>query len=157
MGDNGIFAVEGRNFDSAQKAYDYIMNITAKTPRQFEAGNGKDYSTKYNGKNEPCAMIIGMAKNEVSLDKCIVMEAFVGLFNSSYNPNSTQSTLSFRNNDSGVMYGRIMTDGLGFSNDSGSIKYPASPASSSISPTPPDIEPIITGFALKSMKYYYNL
>ena len=158
VGGNGIFAVYGRDFDNAKAAYDFVKGITATNPRNFENTKNKGYSYRYDGKNEPCAMIIGMGNNQFLMDKNIVMEAFIGLFNDSYNANGDpKSTLSFRNNDSGVMYGRIMTDGLGFNNDGGSIKYPASPAASSITPTPPDIEPIISGFELKSMKYYYNL
>ena len=59
--------------------------------------------------------------------------------------------------DDGVIYGRIMTDGLGFSGDSGSIVNPASPGSSTMGGKKPDIEKVVTCFSLKSMIYYYNL
>lgn len=156
-GGNGILAVEGRNFDNKQKAYEFVTGITAGTARQFENSSNK-YSTRYNGQNEPCAMVLGMGHNKFSMDKNIIMEAFIGLFNDSYNDNgSPKSTLSFRNNDAGVQYGRIMTDGLGFSNDSGSILYPASPAASTLPGPNPDMEKVVTCFSLKSMIYYYQL
>lgn len=156
-GGNGILAVEGRNFNSKQAAYDFVKGITANTARQFENSNNK-YSTRYNGENEPCAMVLGMGRNKFSIDKNIIMEAFIGLFNDSYNDDgSPKSTLSFRNNDAGVLYGRIMTDGLGFSNDSGSILYPASPAASTLPAPNPDMEKVVTCFSLKSMIYYYGL
>ena len=154
-GGNGILAVEGRNFDTKQKAYDFVTGITAGTARQFENSSNK-YSTRYDGKNEPCAMVLGMGNNKFCIDKNIIMEAFIGLFNDSYG-DSPKSTLSFRNNDAGVLYGRIMTDGLGFSNDSGSILYPASPAASTLPAPNPDMEKVVTCFSLKSMIYYYGL
>ena len=155
-GGNGIFAVEGRN-KTPQEAYDFVKGITANTPRQFENTSNK-YSTRYDGKNEPCAMVLGMGNNNFSMDKNIIMEAFIGLFNDSYNDNGDpKSNVSFRNNDSGVLYGRIMTDGLGFSNDSGSILYPASPAASTLPGPNPDMEKVVTCFSLKSMIYYYQL
>ena len=154
-GGNGILAVEGRNFNSKADAYNFVKGITANTARQFE-NNSNNYSTRYDGKNEPCAMVLGMGHNKFCVDKNIIMEAFIGLFNDSYGDNP-KSYLSFRNNDAGVMYGRIMTDGLGFSNDSGSIKYPASPAASTLPAPNPDMEKVVTCFKLKSMIYYYGL
>ena len=157
-GANGILSVEGRNFDSAAAAYNYVKGITASTPRNFENTQNKGYSFRYNGVNEPCSMIIGMANNDLVFSKFILMESFIGLFNDSYNDDGTpKSNLSFGNNDSGTLYGRIMTDGLGFGGDQGSILYPASPAASSLPGPNPDMEKVVTNFALKSMVYYYNL
>ena len=158
VGGNGIMAVEKRNFSSATAAYDYVIetynkNLSGAT--NFENTSNK-YSTRYDGKNEPCAMIIGMGRNTLGFDKSIIMEAFIGMFNESYG-NTTKSKVGFRNGDSGVFYGRLMTDGLGFSGDSGSIVNPASPGSSTMGGKKPDIEKVVTCFALKSMIYYYNL
>ena len=101
-------------------------------------------------------MIVGMGKNTLGLDKNIIMEAFIGMFNDDYSK-GIQSTVGFRNGDNGVFYGRLMTDGLGFSGDSGSIVNPASPGSSTMGGKKPDIEKVVTCFSLKSMIYYYNL
>lgn len=158
VGDNGILAVESRKFSTAQNAYKFVIdtandsNITQ--PKQFENTTGK-YSTRYNGTNEPCAMVIGMGKNVFALDKNILMEAFIGLFNDSYGA-TAKSKFTFRNNDGGVFYGRVMTDGYDDS-DSGSMKNPASPGASSLpSPNPP-VKKVVTGFSLNSMKYYYGI
>ena len=159
-GGNGILSVEGRDKsgNNGKNAYDFVMGITANTPRDFENTASKGYSFRYDGKNEPCAMIIGMGHNNVKFNKQILMEAFIGLFNDSYNDDgSPKSVLSFGNGDKGTMYGRIMTDGLGFNNDQGSILYPASPAASSLPGPNPDMEKVVTAFSLKSMVYYYNL
>lgn len=156
---NGILAVEKRNFTDATAAYTFVeqqwnKNLSGAT--SFEASGSKGYSTRYDGKNEPCAMIVGMGKNTLGLDKNIILECFIGMFNESYG-SSVQSTVGFRNGDSGVFYGRLMTDGLGFSGDSGSIVNPASPGTSTMGGKKPDIEKVVTCFSLKSMVYYYNL
>lgn len=157
VGDNGIFAVEGRKKDTAKAAYDYVIstrNSSLNKPCDFEKGTS-GYSKYYNGKNEPCAMVIGMGKNTFALDKNIIMEAFIGLFNDSYG-STPQSKFTFRNNDGGVFYGRVMTDGYDDC-DSGSMKNPASPGSSALPAKDPPIKKLVTGFSLNSMKYYYNL
>lgn len=157
--DNGIFAVEGRKFSTAEDTYKFIVNeqLNNKKPQKpcdFE-NSGKGYSSRYDGKNEPCAMVIGMGNNVFALDKNIIMEAFIGLFNDSYG-STAKSKFTFRNNDGGVFYGRVMTDGYDDS-DSGSMKNPASPGASSLpSPNPP-IKKMVTGFSLNSMKYYYGI
>lgn len=160
VGGNGILAVEGRNKTGAEAAYNFVIddvigkNYSGATA--FENTASKGYSYRYDGKNEPCAMIVGMGKNTLGLDKNIIMEAFIGMFNDDYSK-GIQSTVGFRNGDNGVFYGRLMTDGLGFSGDSGSIVNPASPGSSTMGGKKPDIEKVVTCFSLKSMIYYYNL
>ena len=157
VGGNGILAVQGRNFDNAQEAYDYIhgvWNSNLDNVQKFENG-GKGYSKYYNGSNEPCAMVIGMGKNTFALDKNIIMEAFIGLFNESYG-STAQSHFTYRNNDKGAMYGRLMTDGYDDS-DTGSVKMPACPGSSNMDAPDPDMKKLVTCFSLKSMIYYYGI
>ena len=154
---NGILAVQSRSFTDAAATYNFVKTEWGKDhsqPKDFEKGS-KGYSTRYNGTNEPCAMVIGMGNNTFSLDKNILMEAFIGLFNDSYG-SSAKSHFTFRNNDGGVFYGRVMTDGYDDS-DSGSMVNPASPSASALpSPNPP-IKKVVTGFSLNSMKYYYGI
>ena len=154
---NGIFAVQGRSFTTAQATYDFIKDEWDKNldnPKKFENTSGK-YSTRYNGVNEPCAMVIGMGNNVFEIDKNVIMESFIGLFNDSYGT-TTKSTLSIRNNDKGVFYGRFMTDGYD-DKDAGKWNMPATPGSSALpSPNPP-IKKLVTGFSLNSMKYYYGI
>lgn len=156
VGGNGILSVKGRNFDDAKAAYDYIhgvWNSNLDNVQKFEDG-GKGYSKYYNGTNEPCAMVIGMGNNTFALDKNIIMEAFIGLFNESYG-SSSKSHFTYRNNDKGAMYGRLMTDGYDDS-DSGSVKMPACPGSSNMDEPDPDMKKLVTCFSLKSMVYYYG-
>ena len=164
VGANGILAVEGRNKKGADTAYNYVINdVYGKNysgATKFEDTSNKGYSFRYDGKNEPCAMIIGMGHNTLSFDKNIIMEAFIGLFNEEYKVKK-QSIIGFRNGDDCVFYGRLMTDGFGFdtSGDSGGkgITNPACPGSSNMNSKKPDIEKVVTCFSLKSMIYYYNL
>ncbi|MBR3247795.1 MAG: hypothetical protein IKG03_05320 [Clostridiales bacterium] len=157
---NGILAVEGRNFDTAEDAFNFVKNCTASTVKAFDNTSNK-YSTHYNGTNEPCAMVIGMGKNVFQTDKNIILEAFIGLFNETYDADNPASYIRFRNGDDGVIYGRIMTDGLGFQGeggtDSGAIAMPASPGASSIPAKDTGVKKVVTGFSLKSMRYYYNI
>ena len=154
---NGIFAVEKRKFDNAEKTFNFIKTEWGKNlgnPQAFENSGGK-YSSRYNGSNEPCAMVIGMGHNTFEIDKNIIMETFIGLFNDSYGSKSN-STLSIRNNDNGVLYSRIMTDGYD-DKDAGKWYMPATPGASSLpSPNPP-FKKMVTGFSLSSMKYYYGI
>ena len=164
VGGNGILAVEGRNKDGAETAYNFVINdVYGKNysgATKFEDTQSKGYSFRHDGKNEPCAMIIGMGHNTLSFDKNMIMEAFIGLFNEDYKTKK-QSIIGFRNGDNCVFYGRLMTDGFGFdtSGDSGGngITNPACPGSSTMGGKKPDIEPVVTCFKLKSMIYYYNL
>ena len=154
---NGILSVN-RNLTSAKAAFDYVYDIYEKLkegPSNFENTANKGYSVNYDGTKEPCAMIIGMGHNTVKFDKNIILEAFLGLFNDSYDTDS-QSKLIFRNGDAGVFYGRMMTDGYDDA-DGGSILNPAAPGSSSFNGSKPPIQKAVTNFALKSMIYYYNL
>lgn len=151
---NGILAVEGRNFDTAEDAFKFVKDCTATTVKAFDNSSNK-YSTHYNGTNEACAMVLGMGNNVFKTDKNIILECFIGMFNESYDENNPKSHVSFRNGDSGVFYGRIMTDGLNFNNDSGAIVMPASPGASSIPAPNPGIKKVVTGFSLVSMQYYY--
>ncbi len=154
---NGILAVEGRSFDDAAATYNFVKTEWGKNhgnPKEFEKG-AKGYSHRYNSVNEPCAMIIGMGNNKLALDKNILMEAFIGLFNDSYGA-TTKSKFTFRNCDNGVFYGRVMTDGYDDS-DSGSMTNPGSPTASSLPAPNPPIKKVVTGFSLNSMKYYYGI
>lgn len=158
VGGNGILAVQGREFDNATDAYNYIHGIwesNLSNVQAFENTKGKGYSKYYNGTNEPCAMVIGMGKNTFALDKNIIMEAFIGLFNDSYG-STASSHFTYRNNDKGAMYGRLMTDGYDDS-DTGSVKMPACPGSSNLDAPDPDMKKLVTCFSLKSMIYYYGL
>ena len=157
VGGNGIFAVEGRNFDSAEAAYNFIkstLNSNLSGPNKLE-DNGKGYSKYYNGTNEPCAMVIGMGNNTFKVCKNAILESFVGLFNESYGDN-VKSKFLFQNNDSGVFYGRLMTDGY-YDSDQGCISMPACPGSSNMDAPDPDMKKLVTCFSLKSMIYYYGL
>lgn len=163
VGGNGIFAVQGRDFDTAEDAYNFVKDISDSKVTDFE-NTGKGYSHRYNGSNESCAMIIGMGNNVVQMDKNVIMEAFIGLFNDSYDANNPKSYVRFRNGDDSVIYGRVMTDGLGFQGedcgqDSGGkgITMPASPGASSIPSKNTGVKKVVTGFSLTSMKYYYNI
>ena len=162
VGNNGILAVQGRNnIDSAAEGYKYVHDQYAlkkdNGATNFENTANYGYSKHYNHVNEPCAMIIGMGENTVKFDKNIILECFIGLFNDEYNDNgSAKSKLIFRNGDSGVLYGRIMTDGYDDA-DGGSIVNPACPGSSSFNGSTPDMTKVVTCFSLKSMVYYYNL
>ena len=160
VGSNGIFAVKGRNKNSAQDCFNWIINLV-------DAGSqdAKSYGDSwglYDGKNEPCAMVLGMGKNYFILDKAVIMEAFIGMFNENYDTDG-QSKVAFRNGDSAVFYGRLMTDGIGFQEnggvDSGAIYNPACPGSSTLSSISGDGEPqkLRTGFQLTAMIYYYDL
>ena len=151
---NGILAVEGRNFDTAEDAFNFVKNCSATTVKNFDNNSGK-YSTHYNAVNESCAMVLGMGKNVFKTDKNIILECFIGMFNESYDPDNPKSHVSFRNGDSGVFYGRIMTDGLNFNGDSGAITMPAAPGASSMPNNDPGIKKAVTGFSLVSMQYYY--
>ena len=166
---NGILAVEGRTFASAQKTFDFIdeaifektkpdggKEVKAKyaTPKNFENDSGK-YSTRYNSTNEVCAMVIGMGHNHFELDKNVLMESYVGLFNDSYEK-SNQSMIRIRNNDSGAYYCRFMTDGYN-DKDAGKWDMPATPSSTALPNPNPPIKKLVTGFSLNSMKYYYGI
>ena len=161
---NGILAVEGRTtYDTAEKAYNFVINNQNKNAKTFENDSTK-YSKHYDGKNEPCAMVIGMNNNLFQTDKHLILEAFVGLFN--FKPKTekdkpTTSRMSFRNADDSVIYGRLMTDQLGFGageqKDSSSITMPASPGASTLPNPNPKIKKVVTGFKLESMVYYYGL
>ena len=151
---NGILSVQGRNFDTAEDAFKFVKDCTASTVKAFD-NNTNTYSTKYNGVNETCAMVLGMGNNIFKTDKNIILECFIGLFNEEYNPDKPKSNVIFRNGDSGVIYGRIMTDGLNFNSDGGAINMPASPGASSMPNNDPGIKKVVTGFSLVSMQYYY--
>ena len=158
VGSNGIFAVQSRNYEPEQ-AYTYIRNLVkgcSQDAQAFASNHGK-----YNGSNEPCAMVIGMGHNKFIVDKAVVIEAFVGLFNEKYESDK-QSLVGFRNGDSAVFYGRLMTDGLGFVGengqaDQGSIFNPACPGTTTLIGSDPTLKKLITGFKLTSMIYYYDL
>ena len=154
---NGIFAVQGRSFNNAAKTYEFIHGEWEKNldnPQKFE-NSGGSYSHRYNGSNEPCAMVIGMGHNTFEIDKNIIIESFIGLFNDSYGSKSN-STLSIRNNDHGVLYSRIMTDGYD-DKDAGKWYMPATPGASSLPEPNPPFKKMVTGFSLNSMKYYYGI
>ncbi|MBO4681676.1 MAG: hypothetical protein J5623_07205 [Clostridiales bacterium] len=156
VGGNGIFAVQGRDHDNAEEAYNFIkttLNANLGGPKDLE-NTGKGYSKFYNGTNEPCAMVIGMGKNTFQICKNAVLEAFVGLFNESYG-DSAQSKFLFKNGDNGVFYGRLMTDGYD-DEDGGKIAMPACPGSSNMDAPDPDMKKLVTCFSLKSMVYYYG-
>jgi len=155
---NGIFAVEKRKFDDAQKTYEYIRGkweSNLGNPQAFEKESGGKYSKYYNGSNEPCAMVIGMGHNKFTIDKNIIMESFIGLFNDSYG-STPNSNLVIRNNDSGVLYSRVMTDGYDDA-DAGKWYMPATPGASSLPPPNPPFKKLVTGFSLNAMKYYYGI
>jgi hypothetical protein len=158
VGNNGILSVQGRNLTSATAAYNLVNNLYSKNgaqgPQDFENTGGKGYSVNYNGKNKPWAMIIGMGHNTVKFDQYIIVEAFIGLYNKDYKTGK-QSHLIFRNGNSGVMYGRIMTDDYA-DFDGGGIKAPAAPGSSSFSGGKKTIRKLVTGFSLDKMIYYYG-
>ena len=124
VGANGILAVEGRDKTGAEAAYNFVINdVYGKNysgATKFEDTGNKGYSHRYNGNNEPCAMIIGMGHNTLSFDKNIIMEAFIGLFNDEYKTKK-QSIIGFRNGDNCVFYGRLMTDGFGFDTSGDSV------------------------------------
>jgi hypothetical protein len=164
---NGILAVENRKFANAQKTYDFIdeaFKLKSGTTDQYEAkysqpkdfeNTGGKYSHRYNSTNEVCAMVIGMGHNHFEIDKNVLMEAFIGLFNESYDT-ANQSMIKIRNNDHGVFYCRFMTDGYSDA-DGGNWSMPATPQSSALpNPNPPIIK-LVTGFSLNSMKYYYGI
>ncbi|MBE7069223.1 MAG: hypothetical protein E7386_01845 [Ruminococcaceae bacterium] len=158
VGGNGIFAVKGRNFDSAADAAKFIKDTLSSNldgPNKFEDTESKGYSHRYDGKNEPCAMVIGMGKNTFKVCKNAILESFVGMFNDNYNE-SNQSKFLFQNNDHGVFYGRLMTDGY-FDSDQGSISMPACPGSSNMDEPDPAMKKLVTNFKLKSMVYYYGI
>ena len=155
---NGIFAVEKRKFDDAQKTYEYIRGkweSNLGNPQAFEKESGGKYSKYYNGSNEPCAMVIGMGHNKFTIDKNIIMESFIGLFNDSYG-STPNSNLVIRNNDRGVLYSRVMTDGYDDA-DAGKWYMPATPGASSLPPPNPPFKKLVTGFSLNAMKYYYGI
>ena len=162
---NGILAVEGRKFTNAQKTFDFIdeaiyldnnnqVKFKYATPKNFENTSGK-YSTRYDSSNEVCAMVIGMGNNHFELDKNVLMEAFIGLFNDSYEK-ANQSMIRIRNNDNGAYYCRFMTDGYS-DKDAGNWDMPATPSSTALPNPNPPIKKLVTGFSLNSMKYYYNI
>lgn len=157
VGSNGIFAVEGRN-KTASEAFNYIINLVGEGKKDAKAfAKAEGY---YDGKKEPCAMVIGMGHNTFLTDQAVIMEAFVGMFNEKYDTDK-QSMVGFRNGDSAVFYGRLMTDGLGFGTngqvDSGNIFNPACPGTSTLIGSDPTLKKLITGFKLTSMIYYYDL
>ena len=155
---NGLFAVQGRKKDTAKDMGDYIKdqwNANLGNPQAFEKETGGKYSKYYNATNEPCAMIIGMGNNKFTIDKNIIIESFIGLFNETYGSTS-KSNLVIRNNDSGVLYSRIMTDGYDDA-DAGKWYMPATPGASSLPPPNPPFKKLVTGFSLNAMKYYYGI
>ena len=164
---NGILSVESktygdRTFANAKAAYDYVHDkVTSNsgpTTQTFENSNNK-YSRNYDASNESCAMIIGMNNNHLQTDQNVVLECFIGLFN--YASGGGHSNVTFRNNNSNILYGRLMTDGMGFQEnggtDSGSITMPASPGATTLPAPDPIYQKAKTGFSLKSMVYYYGL
>lgn len=158
VGSNGIFAVQTRN-KTPEQAYNYILNLVGNASQDTKAFASSE--GKYDGKNEPCAMILGMGHNQLLIDKAVVIEAFIGMFNEKYETDK-QSLVGFRNGDNAVFYGRLMTDGLGFVGvggavDSGNIFNPASPGTSTLIGSDPTLKKLITGFKLTSMIYYYDL
>ena len=157
---NGIFAVQGRKKTNAEGIYKYIRDAWASNlsnPQAFEKESGGKYSKYYNGTNEPCAMVIGMGNNEFKIEKNVIIEAFIGLFNDSYG-STPKSKLIMRNQTDGVLYARIMTDGFDDLDSGGQGWYmPATPGASSLpSPNPP-FKKLVTGFSLNAMKYYYGI
>ena len=164
VGANGIFAVEGRtDCSNAKKCYDFIIKLVKE-----QSQDTKSYANSwglYDGSNHPCAMVLGMSHNDFAIDKAVVLESFVGMFNDSYDDDA-QSKVAFRNGDAAVFYGRLMTDGLGFQNpysnsaDSGNIFNPACPGSEifeTISGGDSTPEKMRSGFTLEKMIYYYNI
>ena len=154
---NGIFSVEGRKFTDSAATFKFIKdewNENHSNVRNFENSSGK-YSTRYNSTNEVCAMVIGMGHNHFELDKNVILEGFVGLFNDSYEK-ANQSMIKIRNNDNGAYYCRFMTDGYNDA-DGGNWYMPATPSSTALPNPNPPIKKLVTGFSLNSMKYYYNI
>ena len=165
VGGNGILSVEGRDKEGAEKAYKYVKEVLGKNykgTKYFEKESDGKYSKYYDGVHEPCAYIIGMGNNDLKFDRKIILEAYIGLFNDEYPDNKVNSHVAFRNGsnkpgEEEAVYVSIMTDGLNFSGDSGHILLPATPSSSSLPAPNPGIKKKVSGFTLKTMKYYYGI
>ena len=164
VGGNGIVSTTSRDFDTAEAAYKFIKkqydnNKSESAPKNFDYENysaSKGWSSVYNGVNEVTAYVIGMGNNTFSIDKNMVIEAFIGLFNKDYG-GENHSTFKTRNSKDNLLYGRIMTDGYDDTTDGGGVTMPASPASSKIDNVDPGFKKVVTNFTLVKMVYYYNL
>ena len=166
VGGNGIISTTGssRQFETAEAAYKFVKkqydnNKSENAPKNFDYENYTDsrgWSSVYNGTNESTAYVIGMGNNTFSIDKCMVIEAFIGLFNKDYGGDN-KSTFKTRNSKDNLIYGRIMTDGYEDTTDGGGITMPASPSSSNIDSVDPGFKKCVTNFTLVKMVYYYNL
>lgn len=161
VGANGIYSVQGRTETSkgADDAYKYVQdtiknNASSNGTSYIDKPSSAKYASYYDGKNESCAMVIGMGHNTFHLDKNVTMECFIGLFNESYG-SSAKSHFSIRNNTDGLIYGRLMTDGYD-DLDSAKVYMPQSPAKSGIDGTDPSVKKLITNFTLVKMTYYYT-
>ena len=164
LGSNGIIATEGREFASAQAAYQFIKDEwnnggSGQTATSFDKNHHTKnfgWSDYYDAKNDIASMIIGLGKNEFAIGKGMVMETFVGLFNDSYTTGKSKSKFCVYNGKSDILYGRLMTDGYD-DKDGGGLVMPASPGASNLSGIDPGLHPLVTNFTLNNMIYYYYL
>ena len=163
VGGNGIISTCSRNYDTAEAAYKFVkgefdQQKGENAPRWFDHDNyssSRGWSSYYDGVNEVSAYVIGMGNNKFSIDKCMVIEGFIGLFNEDYTNN--HSEFNARNSKDSILYGRIMTDGYDDNTSGGGIAMPASPGSSNVDAVDPGFKKLVTNFTLVKMVYYYNL